>query len=70
MLKTNIVKYSDVINVEKVVGNNLFDSKNCYFCFNGNELENCEYLTVGEKCKNNIDCNNMYVNIEKSYNVL
>jgi len=39
-------------------------------CFNCNECEDCMYLTVWETCKQVIDSNNMYLTIEKSYNVL
>lgn len=70
ILKNTMVKYADVINVEKVIGNNVFDSKNCFVCFQCNECEDCSYLTVGEQCKRLLDCNNMYVGPEKSYNVL
>jgi len=57
--------------------NHCGNCRNCYFIFNSEEDEDCMYLRLGDKSKDCVDCNNVFmselcyecVNIKNCYNV-
>jgi hypothetical protein len=50
--------------------NFLTASKNCYDCYDVNDSEHCRYVQVGVQVTDLVDCSNMYIKPELSYEVL
>lgn len=63
-------KYAEVVNCEGCTGDFLRGSKNCIDCYDVVDSEDCMHLHVGVKCKDLLDCSNMYLDPELSYQVL
>ncbi len=68
--KERVYKYSNITNSENCFGDFIQSSKNCLNCYDVNDSEDCMNLHVGVKCKDIVDCSNMYINPELSYQVL
>ncbi|MBI5414979.1 hypothetical protein HZA38_05720 [Candidatus Peregrinibacteria bacterium] len=64
------VKYSNIVNSEGCTGDFIRNSKNCIDCYDINDSEDCRYVHVGVQAKNLLDCSNMYINPEFSYQVM
>ncbi|MEK7545338.1 MAG: hypothetical protein AAB551_04380 [Patescibacteria group bacterium] len=65
-----IYKYANVINCEASTGDFLSNCKNCTDCYDVNDSEDSKYVTVGVNVKDILDCSNMYLKPELSYQVL
>ncbi|MCB0346852.1 MAG: hypothetical protein KDD66_17170 [Bdellovibrionales bacterium] len=63
-------KYAEIVNCESCTGDFLRNSKNCEACYDVVDSEDCLNLQVGVKCRDLIDCSNMYLDPELSYQVL
>ncbi|OGD65960.1 hypothetical protein A3F08_00580 [Candidatus Berkelbacteria bacterium RIFCSPHIGHO2_12_FULL_36_9] len=49
-------RYSFQLNCQNCVGDDLYDSKNSYFCFNCREIEDCKYMYDLGSNKDSMDC--------------
>jgi hypothetical protein len=65
-----IYKYATIINSENCTGDFINSCKNCIDCYEMNDCEDCKYIQVGVNIKDCMDCSNMYVKPELSYEVL
>lgn len=65
-----IVSAMNQKNAENCYGDYLLNSKNCLFSYDVNDSEDCMYLNVWVNCKDLLDCNNMYLNPQRSYDTL
>jgi hypothetical protein len=63
-------KYANIVNSENCTGDYIENSKNCIACFDVNKSEDCRFIQVGVEVKDNYDCSNMYLKIERCYQVL
>ena len=63
-------KYAQIVNCENCTGDFLRNSKNCHESYDVVDSEDCLHVQVGVKSKDLIDCSNMYINPECSYQVL
>jgi len=70
MRKKRIYKYANVLNCENCTGDFLLNSKNCEDCYDCSDSEDAKYVQVGVQTKDLMDCSNMYVKPELSYEVL
>lgn len=70
MRETRINKYANIVNCENSTGDFLTNCKNCTECYDVNDSEDCKYVTVGVNVKDLMDCSNMYLKPELSYQVL
>lgn len=70
MRKERIHKYANIVNCENCTGDFLTNCKNCIECFDTNDSEDCMYERVGVQTKSVLDCSNMYLKPELSYQVL
>lgn len=70
VIQKKLTKYASVVNSVNSYGDVLIDDKNCAFCYDVNNSEDCRYVNVGVEVKDNMDCNNMYIQPERSYEVL
>lgn len=70
MRKKRIYKYANVLNCENCTGDFLLNSKNCEDCYDCSDSEDLKYVQVGVQTKDLMDCSNMYVKPELSYEVL
>ncbi len=70
MRKKRIYKYANVLNCENCTGDFLLNSKNCEDCYDVSDSEDAKYVQVGVQTKDLMDCSNMYVKPELSYEVL
>lgn len=70
MRTERIYKYANAINCENSTGDFLTNCKNCFDCFDVNDSEDCRYVQVGVQTKDILDCSNMYIKPELSYQVL
>ncbi|USN57709.1 MAG: hypothetical protein H6767_04945 [Candidatus Peribacteria bacterium] len=70
VIRQKITKYASVVNSENSFGDILIDDKNCVFCYDVNDSEDCRYVNVGVDVKSNMDCNNIYMKPERNYEVL
>lgn len=68
--KTQPHKYANIMKSENCTGDFIINSKNCAECYDMSESEDCRYVQVWVGCKSVLDCSNMYVNPELSYNTL
>lgn len=68
--KKRIYKYANIINCENCTGDFLANSKNCTDCYDVTDSEDCTYVQVGVQTKDLLDCSNMYIKPELSYEVL
>jgi hypothetical protein len=64
-----IAKYANNTNSENSCGDVLSDDKNCVCCFDVDSSEDCRYLNVGvgPGVRSVMDCNNMYLAVERNY---
>jgi hypothetical protein len=53
--------YAWLQNCENVTGNNVRNSRNCHYCFDGTDLEDCRYCTWIFNCNDVMDCYGMGV---------
>lgn len=65
-----IYKYANILNCENCTGDFLANSKNCVDCYDVTDSEDCRYVQVGVQTKDLLDCSNMYIKPELSYEVL
>ena len=65
-----ILPQAEIINSQQSYGNELFDSNAIKIWYAVNSAENCSYISVAEKAKNCVDCDNMYVWPELCFNTL
>ncbi len=70
MREKRIYKYANVTNSENCTGDFLKNSKNCENCYDVSDSEDMKYVQVGVQTKDLMDCSNMYVKPELSYEVL
>ncbi len=63
-------KYASIQSSENCYGNIINESKNCFYCYDVNNSQDSRYVNIGVEVKDNMDCNNMYLKPEKSYEVL
>jgi hypothetical protein len=63
-------KYANIVNCENCTGDYIENSKNCLECYDVNKSEDCRNVQVGVEVKDNYDCSNMYLKIERCYQVL
>ena len=70
VIKDKTTKYAQVVNSKDSYWDILIDDKNCMFCYDVNNSEDCRYVNVWVEVKDNLDCNNMYLKPERSYEVL
>jgi len=63
-------KYANIVNPQHCTGDYIDNSKNCIDCYDVNESEDCRYVQVGVKVKDNYDCSNMYLKPELCYESL
>lgn len=68
--KKRIYKYANVTNCENSSGDFLANSRNCENCYDCTDSEDLKYVQVGVQTKDLMDCSNMYVKPELSYEVL
>ncbi|MDP7069273.1 MAG: hypothetical protein QF815_01995, partial [Candidatus Peribacteraceae bacterium] len=64
------MRFANIVNCEKCSGDYIENSKNCLDCYDVNKSEDCRYVQVGVEVKDNYDCSNMYIKIEKCYETL
>ncbi len=65
-----IYKYSDIFNSENCTGDFIYNSQNCLDCYDVSDSQDCRYVQVGVQCKDILDCSNMYIKPQLSYQVL
>ncbi|KKP39567.1 MAG: hypothetical protein UR28_C0006G0018 [Candidatus Peregrinibacteria bacterium GW2011_GWF2_33_10] len=65
-----IYKYATIINCENCTGDFINNCKNCIDCYEMNDSEDSKYIQVGVKIKDCLDCSNMYIKPELSYEVM
>ena len=70
VIKNNINKYASIINSPNSYWDVLNNDKNCFYCFDVNDSEDCRYVNVWIEIKDIMDCNNMYIKPERSYEVM
>ena len=70
MRAERIHKYANIVNCEGCSGDFLSGCKNCLDCFDVNDSEDCRYVQVGVQVRDLLDCSNMYLKPELSYQVL
>jgi len=70
VIKNKITKYASIVNSVNSFWDVLIDNKNCFECYDVNNSEDCRYLNVWVETKDLMDCNNMYLKPERSYEVL
>lgn len=70
MRSAHPVKYANIVNSEHCSGDYIENSKNCNDCYDVNSSEDCRYVQVGVEVKDNYDCSNMYIKVEKCYETL
>lgn len=59
------------LNTEHCVGDYLFNSKNCFYCFDAHDAEDCLYCERPMKgCKDLVDCANCFRNSENCYEIM
>lgn len=63
-------RYANIVNSENCTGDYIENSKNCADCYDVTDSEDCRYVQVGVNVKDNYDCSNMYLKIERCYEVL
>lgn len=59
----SIVKYTHGLQNVNVIGDYVFNSKNCFECYGSNNLEDSKYITWGDNSNN---CQDGYVMVDKS----
>jgi len=70
IIPNKITKYAYIVNSTNSFWDVLIDDKNCFECYDVNNSEDCRYLNVWVETKDVMDCNNMYLKPERSYEVL
>jgi hypothetical protein len=65
-----IFKFAEIVNCEECSGDFLRNSANCYDCYDVVDSRDCRYVQVGISCRDVIDCSNMYIDPELSYQTL
>ncbi|MCB0347115.1 MAG: hypothetical protein KDD66_18490 [Bdellovibrionales bacterium] len=63
-------KYPEIINCESCTGDFLRNSNNCSLCYDMVDSVNCMHVYVGVRCSDMLDCSNMYLDAQSSYQVL
>ncbi len=63
-------KYASITSSVNCFWDVITESKNCFFSYDVNKSEDCRYVNIWVEVKDNMDCNNMYLKPEKSYEVL
>jgi len=63
IVEKSIVKYIHGLQNSNVVGDYVFNSKNCFDCYGSNEIEDCKHVTWGDNSNN---CQDVYVLVDKS----
>ena len=67
--KHSIQEFAHFKNAVNFVGHTAANVKNCYYCFNCDELENCRYMLLVDKAKDSMDINNGCCKMELNYEV-
>lgn len=70
IIPNKITKYASIVNSINSYWDVLIDDKNCFECYDVNNSEDCRYTNVWVDTKDLMDCNNMYLKPERSYEVL
>ncbi|HEY5713847.1 MAG TPA: hypothetical protein VIT68_00680 [Candidatus Gracilibacteria bacterium] len=68
--KDRTAKYAEILNSENCTGDFISNSKNCQDCYDMSDSQDCRYVHVGVNIKDCVDCSNMYLKPELSYQVL
>lgn len=61
---------ANIVNCEHCTGDYIENSKNCVDCYDVTDSEDCRCVQVGVNVKDNYDCSNMYLKVERCYEVL
>ncbi len=64
------VKHINATNTENSSGDLLYNTKDCQWCFDMSDCQDCMYVQVGIGAKDVLDCSNMYLSPELCYQVL
>ena len=56
-------RFANFVQCVNSTGNDLIESKNARYCFDSSKLEDCSYVSYGDKIKDCMDC---YATVEKS----
>ena len=70
IIPNKITKYASIVNSTNSFWDVLIDNKDCFECYDVNNSEDCRYVNVWVETKDLMDCNNMYLKPERSYEVL
>lgn len=65
-----IHKFANVVNCENCTGDFLVNCKNCTDCYDCNGSEDCLHVQLGVEVTDCVDCSNMYIKPELSYQTL
>jgi hypothetical protein len=65
-----IYRAANIVQSENCTGDFIENSRNCLECYDLNESQDCRYVTVGVKVKDNYDCSNMYIKPELCYETM
>ncbi|MEK7528649.1 MAG: hypothetical protein AAB592_02700 [Patescibacteria group bacterium] len=61
------ILYMHQLQNENCLGDYVFNSKNCFACFDINKCEDCMYMNNTIECRDCMDCSNFYFDNELSY---
>lgn len=62
--------YRRQLNSENCLGDYIYNSKNCLFCFDARDSEDCLYQERPIGCKDCVDCGFLHLNSELNYMVV
>ncbi|MFA5800102.1 MAG: hypothetical protein WC840_04040 [Candidatus Peribacteraceae bacterium] len=65
-----VYRASNIVQSEHCTGDFIENSRSCLDCYDVNESQDCRYVTVGVKVKDNVDCSNMYIKPELCYETM
>jgi len=63
-------KYAQITKSEWCTGDFITNSKNCTNCYDMSDSEDCYHVQLGVSAKSLVDCSNMYIKPEFSYQTL
>lgn len=66
----SIQRYANIVNSENCTGDYIENSRKCLDCYDVTDSEDCRYVQVGVRVKDNYDCSNMYLKPELCYETL
>ena len=63
-------KFTNIVNSDDCTGDFLENCKSCHDCYDLTDSEDCQFAQVGIDVTDVVDCSNMYLKIERCYQVL